>query len=594
MTTAPMTEHQIDPVTFEILRHRLWCINDEHGQTVLKVSGSPHAVYAQDFNPGILTAAGEWVYFGPYVQFMSAGASSAIEWILEHRPNVAPGDTYVTNDPWVGTVHQQDYAVLEPVFVDGRLLCWVTNALHMYDVGGMSPGSYCPTARDVFDEPAILPPIKIREGGELRVDVQETIMRQSRVPKLVALDLNALMAGCHVARTRIEETCARYGAGAVEAAMEKIVGDAETVFVKRLEAIPDGVWRERSFIEVAAPGDRGVYANVLTIRKRGSELVFSNEGSSPAVASINQTAIAWRGAVVAALGPTFLFDQLYAIGGAMRHCRFEPVEGLINCAPWPFSVSNSSPCLSLNTVAVTYNCLSRMLVSSADDDRKLMAAGANSTMAVNIVSATNQWGDHVGRTTMDAFLGGIGAQDVRDGVDTGGHAWGPKAMAPNLEHNELHFPYLYLWRREAADSGGAGCFRGGNSASVCMVPHRAERLTHDVTAWGMEVPTSAGLFGGEPGAPNRIQLVRDTQVEQAFARGEIPRSPEALGGTPELLPQRAGGVVQGPRDAWIFEWCGGGGYGDPAERPPAAVEADVRAGHVSPEQARRAYGERPA
>ena len=583
----------IDPVTFEVLRHRLWAVNEEHGSTLLKVSGSPAAIFAQDFNPGILTEHGEWVYCGPYVQFINSGADSGVRWLLEHRaerPGIHAGDMFVTNDPWIGSVHQQDLAILCPVFFEDRLFCWVTNTLHMYDMGGISPGSYCPTAKDVFDEAPIIPPLNLHEGGELRTDVQELLMRQSRLPNLLALDLNALVAGCHVARERIQQACARYGAPVVKAVMNKVISDAEAVFEGRLAEIPNGLWKERSYIEVSAVGDRGVYANVLSVRKEGTELYFSNTGSAAATGSINQTSVAWRGAIIAALNPCFLPDQMFAVGGALRHCHFEPEEGLINSAPHPFAVSNSSPCLSLNTVAITYNCLSRMLAASEEGRHRILAAGAMSTAAVGILSGINQWGDRYGRTTMDYFLGATGALSFKDGVDTGGNVWGPKGLAPNIEHNEQSFPVLYLWRRELPDSGGAGRFRGGNSGSFAVVPHGVSEVTHDVTAWGMAVPTSPGLFGGDPGAPNRIQMIRDSDVRSAMASGRIPRALSEVRGTPEAIPQRAADIIQAADDVWVFSWCAGGGYGDPYARPAAEVLRDVVDGHLTLDHARDAYG----
>jgi N-methylhydantoinase B len=61
----------IDPITYEVIRHALWHVNEEHGATIQRLSGSPVAMYALDLNPSILTEDGEFVYFGPYMQYMS-------------------------------------------------------------------------------------------------------------------------------------------------------------------------------------------------------------------------------------------------------------------------------------------------------------------------------------------------------------------------------------------------------------------------------------------------------------------------------------------------------------------------------------------
>jgi len=588
------SDHQEpDPVTFEVLRHRLWAINEEHGTTLLKMSGSPVAVYAQDFNPGILTPDGEWVYFGPYVQFINAGADAAVKWILEHRvdnPGIKPGDIFITNDPWVGTIHQQDVVLAAPIFVEDELLCWVTNTLHMYDMGGITPGSYCPAAKDVYDEATMLPPLKIQEGGELRDDVMEAWLRQSRMPNLMALDLNGMIAGCRVAQRRILEACERYGAPVLSGAMRKILANAETVFVDRLQQIPDGEWRDRSFIEVAAPGDRGVYYNSLTVRKEGSELHFSNAGSSPQTGSINCTANAWKGSIVAAINPALMYDQLFAIGGALRHCHFEPEEARINSAVHPVAVSNTSPCLALNTIAVANNTIGRMLAAGGEAKERVVVSTSMSTYAVDIYSGINQWKEPYGFSPLDSFLGGIGGFSFKDGIDNGGTAWGPKGMGPNVEHNEQSYPILYLWRRELADSGGAGHYRGGNASSLAVIPHRVDAVTHDITAWGMAVPTSTGIFGAMPAAPNRITRVGGSNVLDLLAGGHIPRSVEEIEGEPSLIEQRHEHLRQEPDDVWINWWCGGAGYGDPLDRDPEMVAADVNKGVITAEQAFASYG----
>jgi N-methylhydantoinase B len=582
-----------DAITYEVLRHRLWAINEEHGTTLLQMSGSPVAVYAQDFNPGILTASGEWVYFGPYVQFISSGSDAAVRWILEHRainPGIHPGDIFITNDPWVGSIHQQDVVLAAPVFVDDQLLCWVSNSLHMYDIGGITPGSYCPMAKDVFDEAPMLPPLKIQEGGVLREDVMEAWLRQSRMPGLMALDLNGMMAGCRVSVARLLEACERYGAGVVAGVMDKVLDNSEKVFVERLRSLPDGEWRDRDYIEVAEANDRGVYCNALTVRKEGTELYFGNDGSSDQIGSINATSNAWRGAIIAALNPALLYDQMFAIGGALRHCHFVPDEGKINSAQHPMAVSNTSPCLALNTIAVANNAIGRMLGSAGEAKRRIVVSGSLSVVAVDIYSGINQWGDPYGFMPLDNFMGGISAFSFKDGIDNGGTAWGPRGLGPNVEHNEQSYPILYLWRRELPSSGGAGRYRGGNCSSYAVKPHGVDTIRHDETAWGLVVPTSTGLYGAEPGAPNRTHCYRGTNVRAQLATGHIPRDVSELEGTLEVPPHRAEAVIQGPDDVWLSSWAAGGGYGDPLDREPDHVAADVNVGVIEKEQAFTRYG----
>ena len=197
---------RIDPITYEVVRHSLWHVNEEHGATIQRLSGSPVAMYALDLNPSILAEDGEFVYFGPYMQYMSGVTDTQVKWILEYRsdnPGIREGDMFLANDPWVGAAHQQDVMLICPVFWKGELFCWVTNCLHQYDIGGITPSSFCGSAENAFEEGILIPPIKIVENNEIRRDIEELYLRASRKPEAVALDFRAQLAGNQIGRAHV-------------------------------------------------------------------------------------------------------------------------------------------------------------------------------------------------------------------------------------------------------------------------------------------------------------------------------------------------------------------------------------------------------
>jgi N-methylhydantoinase B len=150
---------------------------------------------------------------------------------------------------------------------------------------------------------------------------------------------------------------------------------------------------------------------------------------------------------------------------------------------------------------------------------------------------------------------------------------------------------LYLWRREEADSGGAGRFRGGVGASSCFIPYDSPLggVHLVVSAPGKALPLAAGLSGGLPAGTQYDVLLRGTSIRAEFDRGRIPVSLDELGGDRELLPSHHETDL-GPDDVYFTHWQGGGGYGDPLLRDPAAVEADVLAHKVSRQGAEDVYG----
>ena len=587
------TEEALDPVTYEVIRHNLWNINEEHGATIVKVSGSPIAAFAHDFNPAILTEDGEFVFFGPYLQFHAGMLDLNVKWTLEHRsalPGIRDGDMFFANDPWVGTTHQQDGAMVCPVFWEGRIFCWVANLLHYADVGGSTPGSFCPDADDVFDEPIPTPPLRMVEDGEIRPDLEAQFLRRSRLPDLVALDLRAVVAGNTVAKNRVLALLERYGPAVVKGVMRRIISSGEERFLRRLEGLPDGVWRDVNYLEVARTGDRGAYKVALELRKEGDRLTFSNAGTDPQVGAINITYAALRGGILCPINAFFLHDSLYAIGGAVRHLDIEPVPGTITCADHPAACSNGGSVGVHIVIGLAINVLAKMLSCDPSLARSFCAQGAATQWPGATMSGRDRRGNPFGAFLTDPMAGGIGAFSFRDGVDAGGLWFDAKGTAPNVEQNEWSSPALFLYRRETRDSGGAGKFRGGNSLELAWIPHKTEQILQTTTASGCAIPTARGLSGGLAGSPNRYGFVEGSDVQERLAEGRVPQGLDELAGDRRQLLPKEVGIVQGVADVYELAISGSAGYGDPIDRDPASVARDVAGGSLTRDTGERFYG----
>jgi len=585
----------LDPITHEVLRHALWQVNAEHGDTIMRISGSPVCAYGHDFNPVICDERGDVIFFGPFIQYLAGATGSAIKWTLENRaanPGIGPGDIFLTNDPWIGPPHQADVALLAPVFVAGELFCWVSNTLHQWDLGGSTPGGFDPGATDVYVEQPCIPPVKVVEAGRIRRDVEEHYLRSSRLPDLVALDLRAGVSGCQAAHDRIVDLVDRYGAATVKASMRKLQDDSEAAFVRRLAKIPDGSWSAESWIEAKSPGDRGMYRNRLTLTKRGDRLIFSNAGTAPQQGSISAAYPAWRGAVLAMLNTMLMFDQMFAIEGALRHVEFEIEPGTIATALRPAAVSGSPAITLINSINLSGLILSKMLLACEDEELRAEARACSGTLAypINTMGGTDQRGKEFYAFFADAQAAAQPATAAHDGVDTGGYSWDLATTIPNVEEHELFYPLLCLWRKELPDSGGAGRFRGGNSGELAVVPHNTERISW-VTVTGKTAVPGPGLAGGYPTSTNRSILVRGADVREQMERsGRMPADLDELAGERDHVPPKSDDRVTTPDDVWVYSWGSAGGYGDPLEREAEAVVADVAAGRLSPGWALEAYG----
>ena len=584
---------EIDPVTYEVVRHALWNVNEEHGATIQRLSGSPVAMYALDLNPSILTEDAEFVFFGPYMQYMSGVTDTQVKWTLEYRsdnPGIREGDMFLANDPWVGAAHQQDVMLLCPVFWHGALFCWVTNCLHQYDVGGITPGSFCPSARDAFDEGILIPPVKIVENDRVRRDIEELYLRASRKPASVALDFRAQLAGNTTARDRVLALVRRYGAATVKAVMKRILDNGERAFVRKLGRLRDGIFRERTYVECCRPGDRATYRVCLEVEKRGDTLVFRNDGTAPQEGGMNATYSGWRGSMLVALNELMCWDQYFSVGGALRHCEFDPTPGTLNCADFPASVSTAPVQAMEISLYPAYNVLSKMIYSDPEMRADIMGIGGTSQWPATVFRGIDQWGERFGYILVDPIGGAIGAFAHADGISTGGQSRTPICKLPNVEHTEQSFPVLFLYRKEVTDSGGAGRWRGGLSAESCFVAHGTAEIVHDTLSSGNAIPTSAGMMAGYPGAVNRYRFLRASNVAARLSASRLPGDIDELEGTEEVLQLRQQNFVQRPEDVYAVLWSAAAGFGDPLEREPERVAADVDQDAVSLTAARDIYG----
>jgi N-methylhydantoinase B len=586
-------ERELDPVTFEVIRHNLWNINEEHGATIQRISGSPVAVYALDLNPSILTEDAEFVFFGPYMQYMSGVTDTQVKWVLENRsdnPGIRDGDMFLANDPWVGAAHQMDVMLICPVFWEGELFCWVTNCLHQYDIGGITPGSFCPSARSAFDEGLLIPPIKIIENEQIRRDIEELYLRSSRKPEMVALDFRAQMAGNIAARKRVLQLIERYGDRVVKGVMKRLLDNGEQAFLAKMRRLPDGTWRDRSYVECCRPGDRGVYPVAVTLHKRGDRLIFENEGTALQQGAMNATYSGWRGSIMVAVNQLLCWDQFFSVGGALRHVEFDPTPGTLNCASFPASVSTAPTQAMEISLYPAYNVLSKLLYSDPEMRKDVMCIGGTSQWPTTIFRGTDQWGERFGYLLIDPIGGAIGAFSGADGISTGGQSRTPICKLPNVEHTEQSFPLLFLYRKEVADSGGPGKYRGGLSAESCFIPHNTSAIVQDTLSSGNAIPTSTGMMGGYPGTTNSYRFVRNSDIGERLSTRNMIEDIGDLTGEQVTLQLRQEGFEQRPNDVYAVLWSAAGGFGDPTERDPQLVLDDWLNDAVTRASAEDIYG----
>lgn len=583
----------VDPVTFEVIRYGLLNINVEHGQTLQRLCVSPVTMLTRDFQPSILTQRGELVFLGPYLQYFSNAQSLTIKWIMENRsadPGIGPGDMFLSNDPYVGTPHQPDTIVAAPVFLDGQLFCWVANVLHHSDVGGSVVGSFCVDAADIFTDPAAFPPFKIVEGGRIRPDMEQVFLRQSRLPRIVQMDLRAAISANTVTVRKIEALAGRYGADAVKTVMGKVIDVGEELFLERLRQIPDGTWSHRLYAEASHTGDTGLYRYELTVRKRGDELIVDNAGTDPQAGSINVTYAGLVGAFLSALTASLTPDLAGAYGGVYRRVRFEPVPGTLSCADFPAAVSPSGVFTMELLISLSGSVIAKMVAAGPPGLRDLALGPAQPHWYGTIMAGMYPTGAPFIAVNANNMIGALPASSDADGADFGGHFWIPEGIASNIEETEQLFPMLCLYRRALrCGADGAGAYRGGRSITEAYVPWGVPGMAAALYI-DDSFPKAVGPFGANPSSMGRVQVRHGIGLAQAFAAGIVPQDLDSLPGMEQPVDHKGPLIMLG--DDSVIAWSGANvpGYGDPLARMPGAVAGDVGQGWLDAEAATRVYG----
>lgn len=569
---------EINAVTFEVIRNRLVAISEEMRIALQAVSGSPTVTEASDFFTGLFLPDGAVVSMGFQVSFQAPVCGQVIRHINgKPQLKVKDGDIFIGNDPYIGALHQNDVQMIGPIYAGDEIIAWAGVEAHETDVGGMDFASWCPKAREVYQEGIRIPCVKLIDQGEIREDVLEMIVTASRLPDQLGLDIRAFIATVNVARRRVTELVERYGAKVVTDVMRRMIASSEARLRARLRELPDGVVHASDFIE--HDGHQNVLYKIdCKATKKGDKLTLDFSGSSKqAPGFINATRSGLVGGCAGGVLTTLGFDIQWN-QGILDPVEIVAPDGLICTAQFPAPVGSATVETIWSVSNAVMAALNKLLATSPKYRYRAQCI-SDGCMATFNLGGINQYGEPFGLHLMDPLAAGSGAFATKDGIDAGGPITSPVSCIADVERNEQAVPLFYLHRKLTPDTGGAGKFRGGLSAEVALTLGGIERAMALVMTHGAEVPNTAGLAGGWPGSTVVQSMGRGAIEDGVPVDGEWER----FGPKPGLMPMTN-------RDVYSVIWQGGGGWGDPLEREPGAVAHDVESGAISENAAKEIYG----
>jgi N-methylhydantoinase B len=574
----------MDPITFSIIRHRLYRVVEEAVITLKHVSGSAITNEGHDLMVSLYEADGTLLLGGVgFLHHLTSAAEACKSIIRRFDGDVHEGDLFLLNDPFTAALHTSDIYLVSPIHYKGELIAWSACFVHVYDIGAMNPGGFAPDAVDVFSEGFSSPGLKLVDRGNLRQDVWDTLLNMVRGPEMVALDLRSMIACNNVAKDRMVALVEKYGLPTFQETCKSLVTQSESRLRERLRELPDGSWQSRQYFDVKGE----VYKVLLKMTKKDDELTFDFTGSSPqSKYSVNCTKWASLGGLFAPLFPLLCYDITWN-EGVIRPIKVIAPEGsIVNCTkPSPVSVATVGAIQSVNNAACT--TIAKMLASHDKYEDQTSAVWHANHFAVFMFGKNQRGGDAIGILT-ETFAGAGGARTFADGVDIGGEIPNPISRMANVETVEAMFPVRYLFRRRLKDSGGSGEFRGGTGGEIALVPHDAPDggMHYVLSGKGSKFPQSEGLNGGNPGALNDYVWVHSD--DSKASHNCFSQSLSSIPGEKESISWGVFPLMG--NDALYVRWNGGGGVGDSLDREPSAVLSDVINSLISPEAAKEIYG----
>lgn len=546
-----------DPVTTEVIRHGLNSAANQMKRALIRTAFSPIIYEVLDFAVAIYDRQLRLLAQAPslplFMGTMNFCVGAAVE-AVGGEEALEPGDILLYNYPYGTGSHPQDCAVVMPVYLDDKeLVGYTTIKGHWLDIGGKEP--YSTDTVDVFQEGTIFPGVKLCSKGKLVPDIYRMAVANSRVPKMVAGDINAEIVGVRTGAAGLLRVVEKYGLEVFQNSVERMYDHGEAVVRSYLEKIPDGRYVGHGEMDNNGLDEEPVpFEVVLEVEGSTVRLDYSNTPQAhpgPINCPLPSTVSASRVAVTMLAGG----------GEAPNEGHFRPVE-VVTRPGTMFHPIAPSPCFlygwpALQAIEVIYNAVA-----------KAMPQAVPACSGGDLVALV-WWGvrEETGEPWVDGAPHPVGQGAFHNG--DGGTMMHIAESATRFSPTEVwesKNPWLLEKVELAPDSCGPGKYRGGLGVDFSFHMLEDSYVTSAVersrnAPWGLE--------GGAEGRPNGAALRSADGTRKEFAKATRLHVPK--GSTLELF-------------------CGGGGgYGPASERDPEAIRADVREGYITEEFARKHY-----
>lgn len=558
------TPQLADPIEMEVFTNRLLSITEDMNNTLVRSSFSTNIKERKDCSVALFDVAGRLVAQGTQIPLHLGSLNGAVRAVLAQYPlaSIADGDVFICNDPYLANgSHLPDINIVTPVFWDGQLRFFTANIAHHSDVGGSVPGSIAGGLKSIFEEGIRIPVARIARAGELQDDLMRLVCANTRDPEERVLDLRVQIATNERGAAAVKGLIGQMGLPAVLRSVDDVILYTRRRLSNRIAELSQGSYGFSAQMDDDGMGGDPVTLKV-TLTVGNGRLHFDFAGSGQQARGAMNLPINALNATVYYAVKAQLDPDLAPNAGLFDLIDISAPLGTITNPEHPAAVGARS--ITAQKVAgVLFGAFRGLL-----PEDKVMASSNDLCPAIVFSGRQPQrTGDFV---YLETLGGGAGARFERDGLN-GIHVHMTNTSNLPVEALENEYPMRVDEYCLIPDSGGAGRTRGGLGMAKqirALVPGIVFSARSDSHTVG--VP--AGVAGGGDG--RQARLWRNPGTEGA----------QALYSKSANLALQAGESVR-------IETPGGGGFGDPRQRPAAAVAQDVADGVVSAAVAQAVYGQ---
>ena len=553
-----MSKDALAAIRTQVMWNRLIAVVEEQAQSLLRTAFGTITREAGDLSAGVYDTDGHMI-----AQAMTGTPghvntmATAVAHFFKKYPqsSMKPGDVYITNDPWLGTGHLFDYVVMTPVFLGKTLVAFFASTCHVIDVGGVGMSA---KANSAFEEGTLVPHLKIRKEGKLNDELMSIILANSRSPVEVKGDILSLISANDTGARRLIDMMKEFKLSSLDKLAKHILTQSEKGAREAIKALPDGEWS----YEMPLDG----YERQLVLKSkliiRNGRITVDFSGSSPAsLFGINSPrtythayAVFGLKAVIAPhvpnnIGSLSCFDLITEPGTIVDPIRPSPVT--------------ARHVIGQMLADSVFGCLAQALPGTVQAESAgpiwiLSLYSAHGRVAPELTAKAKNF------AVINMGLGGIGGRPGKDGLATTAFPSGVGTIP--VEVTETQCPLYFKRKQYLPDSGGAGAWRGGVSQVIEIANREKAPFTISAATFDRIKNAAQGREGGKPGCLG------------AARKGSGPD-----------LPDKGIHIIE-TGDSLVLETPGGGGLGDPKKRERALVEADIAAGLVTKNAAKRDYG----